>query len=237
MAIHGDKLEDLTVEKFKNFLVDSPFQEDTTFNFKGKPMYSGLYHQKYYVDGKLIAIGVLDILPSCVSSVYFLYDPHYSSLSLGTFSAFKEIATTLELYKENPSIHHYYLGKQNLTIGYYIHSCPKMRYKAQYKPSQLLCPLKFEWVKADIAIPLLENDKRSVLTYKENNVLVSKSITEFPKPQITPQVMKSVKLLSNRKIVPLDGFVSKKEFIMNLKQFIELLGPDFLETMLIVAPE
>ncbi|KAJ3322193.1 Arginyl-tRNA--protein transferase 1 [Boothiomyces sp. JEL0866] len=230
IAIHGDKLEDLTSEKFKNFLIDSPFQTDTQFSYKGELYHCGLYHQKYYVDGTLIAIAVIDILPQCLSSVYFLYDPHYSSLSLGTFSAFKEIATTLELYHENPSIHHYYLG-------YYIHTCPKMRYKAQYRPSQLLCPLGFNWVKADIAIPLLETKKNSVLTYKENDILVPKSISEFQKPQISPNALKMVKILQDRKIVPLDGFISNKSFIMNLKQFIELLGPEILQSILIIAPE
>ena len=31
-------------------------------------------------------------------------------------------------------------------MGYYIHSCPKMRYKAAFRPSQLLCPETFSWV-------------------------------------------------------------------------------------------
>lgn len=30
-------------------------------------------------------------------------------------------------------------------MGYYIHSCVKMRYKAQFKPSFLLCPEVFTW--------------------------------------------------------------------------------------------
>jgi arginyl-tRNA--protein-N-Asp/Glu arginylyltransferase len=39
--------------------------------------------QMYRVDGKLIAMGVLDILPSCVSSVYFVYDKTWGKYSLG----------------------------------------------------------------------------------------------------------------------------------------------------------
>lgn len=30
---------------------------------------------KYYLDKKLIAIGVVDILPTGLSSVYFFYEP------------------------------------------------------------------------------------------------------------------------------------------------------------------
>lgn len=39
--------------------------------------------------GKLIAVGVIDILPRCVSSVYLFYDPDYSFLSLGVYSALR----------------------------------------------------------------------------------------------------------------------------------------------------
>lgn len=38
------------------------------------------------VDGKLVAVGVLDILPSCVSSVYVFYDPDYNDLQIGKVS-------------------------------------------------------------------------------------------------------------------------------------------------------
>jgi arginine-tRNA-protein transferase len=37
----------------------------------------------YRLDGKLIAIGVVDILPKCVSSVYFIYDPEWQKYSFG----------------------------------------------------------------------------------------------------------------------------------------------------------
>jgi arginine-tRNA-protein transferase len=38
------------------------------------------------LDGKLIAVGVVDILPKCLSSVYLFYDPDYAFLSLGIYS-------------------------------------------------------------------------------------------------------------------------------------------------------
>ena len=43
----------------------------------------------FFVAGKLIAVGVIDILPRCVSSVYLFYDPDYSFLSLGVYSALR----------------------------------------------------------------------------------------------------------------------------------------------------
>ena len=41
------------------------------------------------MDDKLIAVGVVDILPKCVSSVYLYYDPDYGFLSLGIYSALR----------------------------------------------------------------------------------------------------------------------------------------------------
>lgn len=49
----------------------------------------GSFHQHYLLDGQIIAVGVIDILPSCMSSVYLYYDPDYDFLSLGTYSALR----------------------------------------------------------------------------------------------------------------------------------------------------
>ena len=49
----------------------------------------GSFHQHYILDGQIIGVGVLDILPYCISSVYFYYDPAFSFLSLGTYSALR----------------------------------------------------------------------------------------------------------------------------------------------------
>lgn len=47
------------------------------------PSHFGSYHQMYRLDGELIAVGVLDILPGCVSSVYFMYNAKWEKYSLG----------------------------------------------------------------------------------------------------------------------------------------------------------
>ena len=105
----------------------------------------GSYHQKYYIDNVLIAVAVLDILPFCVSSVYFFYDPDYSFLSLGVYAALREIGLTQSLNMVLPDLKYYYMG-------YYIHSCPKMRYKGDYKPSELLCPVTYFLLKKSLHI-------------------------------------------------------------------------------------
>ena len=47
------------------------------------PSKYGSYHQLYKLDGQLIALAVLDILPNCVSSVYFMYDKDWERFSMG----------------------------------------------------------------------------------------------------------------------------------------------------------
>lgn len=55
----------------------------------------GSFHQQYWLDDKLIAVGVIDILPGSVSSVYFFYDPDYNFLSLGTYGSLRWVLFAL----------------------------------------------------------------------------------------------------------------------------------------------
>ena len=48
----------------------------------------GSYHQLYRLDRRLVAVGVVDILPSGLSSVYLFYDPDEKLLSLGTYRTY-----------------------------------------------------------------------------------------------------------------------------------------------------
>lgn len=41
--------------------------------------------------GKLVAVGVVDILPRCLSSVYLFWDPDYRHLALGKLTALYEL--------------------------------------------------------------------------------------------------------------------------------------------------
>lgn len=59
------------------------------YEVNGPPDGYGSFHQHYILDGKLIAVAVLDILPASLSSVYLYYDPDYSFLGLGVYSALR----------------------------------------------------------------------------------------------------------------------------------------------------
>ncbi|XP_076767706.1 arginyl-tRNA--protein transferase 1 isoform X6 [Arvicanthis niloticus] len=136
--------------EFTRFLCSSPLEAEHPAN--GPECGYGSFHQQYWLDGKIIAVGVIDILPYCVSSVYLYYDPDYSFLSLGVYSALREIAFTRQLHEKTSQLSYYYMG-------FYIHSCPKMRYKGQYRPSDLLCPETYVWVPIEQCLPSLDNSK------------------------------------------------------------------------------
>ncbi|XP_077585446.1 arginyl-tRNA--protein transferase 1 isoform X2 [Stigmatopora nigra] len=150
MAIHGDDPSECSESEFRRFLCDSPLEAE--YSVDGPEMGYGSFHQQYWLDGQIVAVGVIDILPTCVSSVYLYYHPDFAFLSLGSYSALREIAFTRQLQKQSPKLSHYYLG-------FYIHSCPKMRYKGQYRPSDLLCPETYAWINIEQCLPHLENSR------------------------------------------------------------------------------
>ncbi len=76
----------------------------------------------------LCGTGWLDISEEAVSSVYYVFDPAWSRLSLGTFSILWEMD-----WARRQGLKWYYLG-------YWIAGNPSMAYKGQFSPCQL-----FDW--------------------------------------------------------------------------------------------
>ena len=81
---------------------------------------------RYYLGEKLIGVGWVDCLPELISSVYFIFDPKFGSMSLGTFSLLYEIE-----YARFHDINWLYLG-------YWVECNHKMNYKAKFQPAQIL---------------------------------------------------------------------------------------------------
>ena len=48
-------------------------------------------------------MAVIDILPHCVSSVYFMYDSKWERFSLGKLSALREISLAREIRQAGPT--------------------------------------------------------------------------------------------------------------------------------------
>lgn len=150
---HGDDMESVTIESFKRFLCDSPLISVAPDSCNEIPSCGyGSFHQQYWIDDELVAVGVVDILPKCLSSKYFFWDPSKAKLSLGTLASLFEIDWIKEQSRHAPSLQYYYLG-------YYLHDCHRMRYKASFQPSELLCPKSYIWVEIASISNDLDNKK------------------------------------------------------------------------------
>jgi len=149
---HNDDPSEVSLKSFKRFLCDSPLRPVGPEDYPpGKcPLIGfGSFHQQYWIDGRLVAVGVVDILPRCLSSKYLFWDPDMGPLSLGKLTSLMEIDWVRSASQVCPSLQHYYLG-------FYIHNCHRMRYKAEFGPAELLCPKYHCWVPLEKAKPVLD---------------------------------------------------------------------------------
>ena len=80
----------------------------------------------YYREDELVGVGIVDVLPDSLSSVYFYHDPDWRNLAPGTFTIQREIQYARET------------GRRHLYLGYWVEDCPSMTYKARFGPHQLL---------------------------------------------------------------------------------------------------
>jgi arginyl-tRNA--protein-N-Asp/Glu arginylyltransferase len=76
--------------------------------------------------GRLLAVAVTDVLPQALSAVYTFFDPDAAARGLGTFAVLQQIALA-----RRQRLPHLYLG-------FWIEGHPKMQYKSNYSPLQLL---------------------------------------------------------------------------------------------------
>ncbi|CAI5439021.1 unnamed protein product [Caenorhabditis angaria] len=178
-TIHKD--ERASFAGYRRFLCDSPISEETDSTGRLK---LGSYHLWFLLDNKLIAVSVIDILPRCLSAKYMFYDPDFSFLSLGTYTALRELEFTRKYFAINPEIRYYYMG-------YYIDSCPKMRYKAKFRPSDLLCDNSFQWIGYESCKELFADSKET------NGYTVFRPDLEPPQPLPIEDLI----VLSNRKLM------------------------------------
>lgn len=82
----------------------------------------------YYLDDRLVGVGVVDLGARAASSVYFYFDPspEIAALSPGVFSVLQEV----ELCRRT--------GRRWLYLGLWVADCAQLAYKAQYLPHERL---------------------------------------------------------------------------------------------------
>lgn len=183
IGVHNDKPGDVTPKSFKRFLCETPFSDEEvsgdqrTWDFLNRwqhmgtqswpaaiPRRIGPTHECYYYWGKLVAISILDFLPSGVSSIYFIWDPDLPQLSLGTLLGLREIYMCHLL-----ALGYYYLG-------YYIDDCAKMRYKRQFG-GEVLDVSTMTFIPFGKVAPFMAGDKLFLAAPSDNKVVVQPEIS------------------------------------------------------------
>lgn len=90
---------------------------------------------EYRLDGKLIAVSVVDRLANGLSAIYAYFEPDAAKRSLGVFNVLHQI----ERAKTE--------GLPYVYLGYWIKACQKMRYKMDYRPFQVFIDNQWNTVK------------------------------------------------------------------------------------------
>lgn len=80
----------------------------------------------YRCENRLIGVGLVDLEPSAISTIYCTFDPDESKRSLGVFN----VLYTIEYCRRQ--------GIPYLYLGYYIRDCAKMSYKLAFRPCEVL---------------------------------------------------------------------------------------------------
>ena len=116
----------------------------------------GTFHQLYRLDGKLVAVGIIDVIPRGMVSIYMWYDVNKETAkySFGVYSALKEIEMVISMSEKNPKMEYYYLQGWN-------NNNKKLSYKANYEPEEFYCPcIVADWVPA---LDGVEQSKKEVI--------------------------------------------------------------------------
>lgn len=85
--------------------------------------------------GRLVGATILDLCPRALSSVYHFFEPQEAKRSLGVYSVLAEIE-----FCRAKGLPWYYLG-------FWVRGCPKMEYKSDYAPFELM--VGGRWVRGE----------------------------------------------------------------------------------------
>jgi arginine-tRNA-protein transferase len=103
----GGGMDDPDPQKYVNFLFSRQVQ-------------SVFYEMR--LDKRLMGVAVVDVLPDALSAMYTFYDPEEKQRALGVHAVLWEIEEARRR------------GLTWVYLGYLIRECPKMSYKANYRP-------------------------------------------------------------------------------------------------------
>ena len=133
-VVHPGKIRFNSSYEFKWGFMNTPLETPPD-------RYMGTYHMHYYLDGELIMISILDILPQYFVSIYFIYDPDIRFMTPGIFTCLQELELVQRIQREQPKLTYF-------ALGYYNHFDSKVSYKRQFGPQEVLCN------ETDVFVPL-----------------------------------------------------------------------------------
>ncbi|CAD8172090.1 unnamed protein product [Paramecium pentaurelia] len=165
--IHGSTKE--SKDGYSSFLCEQGLDQKKFIQSqidKSKLLFMGCFHMRYYLGDILVAVGVVDITETALSSVYFFYDPIFEEFNFGTFGALVEIEYIQLMNQYFPDFKYYYLG-------FYLQNTNKMSYKGDFEPCELLCPETYTWVELTKELRK-EIDKRQAQQINQRQLRISK---------------------------------------------------------------
>ncbi len=99
--------------------------------------WSGSFFLCGYLDGALVVVAATDAMAAGLSAIFTFFEPRLEARSLGVYAVLRQIEECRRR------------GLTHLYLGYWIAEAAKMRYKADYRPIELLT--NRGWVEADQA--------------------------------------------------------------------------------------
>ena len=206
--------------------------EDLALKTKHPEIYPkkyGCYNFIHRIDGKIVAVGIVDILPTSLSSVYLYYDTDYQFLDLGVLTSILEIEYVQSFCKLIDNNFKYYL------MGFYEENIQKLRYKGFYFPTQLLDRFTMNYVYLKDVQQILREKKYIQLSKEPKNpkyeYLTRKEIDNFVENLM-------IKFIDgfNEEIVNFIGFVYNfinrnywYMIIYCVKRFLEITPKDLIQ--------
>ena len=240
MNIHKDKEYECTKEDFdrswgETNLVDNigiKLPEDLALKTKHPEIYPkkyGCYNFIHRIDGKIVAVGIVDILPTSLSSVYLYYDTDYQFLDLGVLCSILEIEYTKSFCELIDSNFKYYM------LGFFEENIQKLRYKGFYHPTQILDRFTMNYVYLKDVQQILKERKFIQLSKEPKNpkyeYLTRNEIDKF-----VDKLMIKFSEYGREEMINFVGFVYNyinqrywDMLIYGLKRFLEIIPKDLIQ--------
>ena len=106
-------------EEYAEAFVDNPFDNEEWC---------------YYLNGELVGVGYVDVVPDGLSLIYFYYDPAVRDRSPGTWNGLCGLAAAKAR------------GLPWVYLGYFVEGCSSLEYKVRYTPNEVYDWASGEWV-------------------------------------------------------------------------------------------